>query len=96
MSVYLVVNVDVRDPAAYEEYKAGVPALIAKHGGEYLVRGGKVEVLEGEWRPKRMTVLKFPSHEAVHAYLNDPEYAPLKSLRHRIAPTQMVAVEGLS
>lgn len=95
MSVYLIVNVDVRDPAAYEEYKAGVPALIRKHGGEYLVRGGQVDVLEGEWRPKRVAVIKFPSSEAVHAFRNDPEYAGLMALRHRISSTQMVMVEGV-
>jgi uncharacterized protein (DUF1330 family) len=95
MAVYLVVNVDVQDPAAYEPYKATVPALIRKHGGEYLVRGGAVEVMEGDWRPKRMAILKFPSREAAHAFLDDPEYAPLKALRQRIAPTQMVGVEGL-
>ena len=95
MAVYLIVNVDVRDPAAYEEYKAGVPALIAKHGGEYLVRGGRVEVMEGDWRPKRVAVLKFPSNEAARRFLDDPEYAPLKTLRQRIAPTQMVMVEGV-
>jgi len=95
MSVYLIVNIDVRDAAAYEEYKAAVPALIQKHGGEYLVRGGKVVVLEGDWRPKRVAMLKFPTSEAVHAFQNDPEYAGLKALRHRISTTQMVMVEGV-
>ena len=95
MSAYLIVNVDVQDPAAYEEYKAGVPALVRKHGGEYLVRGGKVDVLEGDWIPKRVSVLKFPTSDAALAFQNDPEYAELKALRHRIAPTQMIMVEGI-
>ena len=95
MAVYLLVNVDVQDAAAYEEYKAGVPAMIAKHGGEYLVRGGKVEVMEGDWSPKRVAVLKFATRDAALGFLNDPEYAPLKALRQRVASTQMVMVEGL-
>jgi len=95
MAVYLLVNVDVQNSAAYEEYKAGVPSIIARHGGEYLVRGGTVKVLEGDWIPKRVAVLKFPTTQAVDAFLSDPEYAPLKALRHRIAPTEMVMVEGL-
>jgi uncharacterized protein (DUF1330 family) len=95
MSVYLIVNVDVKDPAAYEEYKTGVPALIRKHGGEYLVRGGKIDVLEGEWPLQRVSVIKFPSSDAVYAFRNDPDYAGLMALRHRISSTQMVMVEGV-
>ena len=95
MAVYIVVNVDVQDAAAYEPYKAAVPAIIRKHGGEYLARGGAVEVLEGDWQPKRVAILKFPTRAAAHAFLGDPEYKPLKELRQRIAPTQMMCVEGL-
>jgi uncharacterized protein (DUF1330 family) len=69
--------------------------MISKHGGEYLARGGATEVLEGDWVPSRVVLLKFPNMGAAKAFLDDPEYAPLKSLRHRIADTQMVAVEGV-
>jgi uncharacterized protein (DUF1330 family) len=95
MAVYVVVNVRIRDSAAYDAYKAGVAPLITKHGGEYLVRGGATEVLEGDWVPSRVVILTFPNMGAVKAFLDDPEYAPLKSLRYRIADTQMVAVEGV-
>jgi uncharacterized protein (DUF1330 family) len=95
MSVYVIVNIDLKDAAAYEAYKAGAPALIRKHGGEYLARGGASEVLEGEWVPSRIALLKFPNWAAVKAFLSDPEYQPLKKLRHSVAHTQMVAVEGV-
>lgn len=95
MSVYVIVNIDLKDAAAYEAYKAGAPALIRKHGGEYLARGGATEVFEGEWVPSRIALLKFPDWAAVRAFLSDPEYQPLKALRHSVAHTQMVAVEGV-
>jgi uncharacterized protein (DUF1330 family) len=95
MAVYVIVNVHIRDLAAYDAYKVGVAPLIGKHGGEYLARGGATEVLEGNWVPSRAVLLKFSNMGAVKAFLDDPEYAPLKSLRHRIADTQMVAFEGV-
>jgi uncharacterized protein (DUF1330 family) len=95
MAVYVIVNIHIKDLAAYDAYKTGVPSLVRKHGGEYLVRGGATEVLEGDWIPSRIALLKFPDMAAVKTFLNDPEYQPLKSLRHRIADTQMVAVEGI-
>ena len=95
MAVYVIVNVRIRDLAAYDAYKAGVAPMVTKHGGEYLARGGAMEVLEGDWVPSRVALLKFPNMGAAKAFLDDPEYAPLKSLRYRIADTQMVAVEGV-
>jgi len=76
MSAYMIVNVDVRDPAAYEEYKNKVPGLIRKHGGEYVVRGGKFVVMEGGWKPARLVLLKFPDLASAQAFFLDPEYQP--------------------
>lgn len=96
MTAYLIVNLKVRDPAAYEEYKAKAPALIARHGGEYIVRGGHCEVLEGDWQPNRLVLFRFPDRNAVLAFMADPEYAPLKALRQRVADTDAVVVDGIS
>ena len=95
MAVYVIVNINIRDLAAYDAYKTGVPSMVRKHGGEYLARGGATEVLEGDWTPSRIALLKFPDLAAVKAFLGDPEYQPLKALRHSIAHTQIVAVEGV-
>jgi uncharacterized protein (DUF1330 family) len=95
MPAYMIVNLKLRDPAAYEQYKVGVPALVRKHGGEYLVRGGAHEVLEGQWQPSRLVLFRFPDTAAVHAFMNDPEYAPLKAIRQGAADTDAVVVEGL-
>jgi uncharacterized protein (DUF1330 family) len=72
-----------------------VPEFIRKHGGEYLVRGGAHEVIEGDWRPTRVVLFRFPDAASVKAFLADPDYGPLAALRHRVAHTDMVMVEGL-
>jgi uncharacterized protein (DUF1330 family) len=95
MAAYLFVNIEVRDPAAYAEYRSGVSPMIHRHGGEYLARGGACAVIEGDWTPSRVVLLKFPDMEALQAFLSDPEYQPLKELRRRAAETQMLAVEGI-
>ena len=95
MAAYLFVNIEVRDTIAYAEYRNGVSPLIYKHGGEYLARGGAAEVIEGDWTPSRVVLLKFPDMAALQAFLNDPEYQPLKDLRQRAAETQMLALEGI-
>ncbi|HEY2119082.1 MAG TPA: DUF1330 domain-containing protein [Candidatus Acidoferrum sp.] len=94
MSAYMIVNVDVKDPAVYEDYKTKVPALIRKHGGEYLVRGGQFVILEGDWKPNRLVILRFPDIASVQAFFLDPEYQPLKALRHQVSNADIVAVEG--
>ena len=95
MAAYLIANIDVKDPDAYEEYKAKVPAIVKKYGGEYLARGGRFVILEGEWKPARMAVLRFPDIESVQALYASPEYEPLKTLRKRVTNTDFVVVEGV-
>ena len=95
MAAYLFVNIEVKDQAAYAEYRSGVSPIIYKHGGEYLARGGATERIEGDWTPGRVVLLKFPDMNALRAFLDDPEYQPLKDLRVRAAETRMLAVEGI-
>lgn len=96
MSVYLIVHSQIKNPEVYNEYREKVPAIVKKHGGEYLARGGKLEVIEGDWHPARIVLLRFPSVAAVHNFFNDPDYHPMKQLRHRNAVSQIVMVEGVS
>ena len=92
---YVVAQVDVKDPAAYEEYRAQVPATIAKYGGEYLARGGKVEVLEGEPPLGRVVILRFASVEQAKAWYHSADYAGPLAIRHRAAVSRSMLVEGL-
>jgi uncharacterized protein (DUF1330 family) len=95
MAAYFILDVEVKDAKAYEPYKNGVGPIIQKHGGEYLVRGGQVEVIEGTWNPSRVVVLRFPDRKALDSFLNDPDYAPLRDIRRRSARTDGVAVDGV-
>ncbi len=95
MPAFMIVDVHVRDAAAYEDYKKGVAPLAAKHGGVYLARGGACEVLEGTWTPARLVLFSFPDRASIQAFVDDPAYRDLKALRHRVADTNIVVVEGL-
>jgi uncharacterized protein (DUF1330 family) len=95
MAAYVVVNVDVKDPARYEHYKKLSQASLPAYGGRFLVRGGAVEVLEGEWTPKRLVIVEFPSVERAKAWWASAEYAEGKALRQATAHTDMVVTEGV-
>jgi uncharacterized protein (DUF1330 family) len=91
---YVVVSVDVKDPVRYEDYKGMVPASLAAYGGRFLVRGGAVQVREGQWSPKRLVILEFPSLERALAWYDSPEYAEAKALRQATASAELLIVEG--
>jgi uncharacterized protein (DUF1330 family) len=95
MPAYLIADVNIQDKERYEAYKREVPAIIARHGGEYLVRGGEHEVIEGKWKPTRLVLFRFPNRAAIHAFFADPAYQPLAALRHEIAESSLVAVDGI-
>ena len=94
MAAYVIGEVDVMDPAAYEDYRKQVGAVLAKYGGRFLARGGKVEALEGGWSPKRLVLLEFPSMEQALKWYRSPEYAPLIKLRQKASRGKLVAIEG--
>ncbi len=95
MPAYLIAEVEVTDPAAYEEYKSLAPAAIAKHGGRYIVRGGTTETLEGPAMTKRLVVLHFESMEKARAFYHSPEYTEARAKREGAATARFVIVEGL-
>lgn len=95
MLAYLIADVDVHDAAGYEEYRRQVPAMIAAHGGRYLVRGGAARVVEGQGQARRRVVLEFPGMAALEAFYASPEYAPMLALRQRVAQSNIVFVEGV-
>jgi uncharacterized protein (DUF1330 family) len=95
MAAYVIADVQVHDPTEYQKYSAGIPALIEKHGGEILVRGGACVALEGEWHPSRLVIFRFPNMEAVRAFYDDPAYQPLIKQRQRSADANLLAIEGV-
>ena len=95
MSAYVIVEIDIVDPAGYEEYKTLAGATVEKYGGKYVVRGGEAEVLEGDWQPKRIVVLQFDSMQRAKDWLHCEEYREPRKMRHRTARTNMILVEGV-
>jgi len=94
MATYVIADTYITDHETYDEYKREVAPLIARFGGRFLVRGGRISVLEGSWRPQRLVVIEFPSMEAATSWYNSPEYAPLLAMRQPAATDHLVAVEG--
>jgi uncharacterized protein (DUF1330 family) len=93
---YVIVEMKISDPERYKAYMAAAPATIAAAGGEYLVRGGRHESLEGDWQPARLAVLKFPSFEQAKAWYDDERYRAARA--NRAGATEyfnMVVVEGM-
>ena len=95
MPAYLIVETDITDPEQYEQYKAASPGAIAAHGGRFVVRGGEMAVLEGDWNPKRLVVVEFDDLEAAKHFYDSPEYQAAMKLREGAANLNMIAVEGI-
>jgi len=94
MTAYVIADIDVHDQEAYREYAALVPGTLQPHGGRFLVRGGAHETLEGDWRPRRMVVLEFPSADDARRWHGSQEYAAAKAMRQRASTGSLVLVEG--
>lgn len=96
MPAYFIVDNEVTDPTGFEEYRSQVPGTVEQYGGKFLVRGGQVHTLEGDWKPRRVVVTEFPSIEQARRWYDSEEYRPLKALRLRTARGSVVLVEGIS
>jgi uncharacterized protein (DUF1330 family) len=95
MPAYVIVETDIHDPEQYEQYKAASPAAVASGGGRFVVRGGELAVLEGDWQPTRLVVLEFEDLDAVKRWYDSPEYQAAKQLREGAANLRLVAVQGV-
>ena len=94
MAGYVFGEIEVTDPATYEDYRKQVMAVVTQYGGRFIVRGSKVEALEGGWSPKRFVALEFPSVEQARKFYQSPEYAPLIALRQKASRGKLILVEG--
>jgi uncharacterized protein (DUF1330 family) len=95
MPAYVIVETDVHDPEQYERYKEASPGAVHSGRGRFIVRGGELAVLEGDWSPTRLVILEFPDLEAAKRWYESPEYEEAKRLREGAANLRMVAVQGL-
>ena len=95
MPAYVVVNTIVEDPERYKRYRELAAEAVKSHGGRYVVRGGEMEVLEGDWRPERLVVLEFESLEVARGWYASEQYRAAREAREGAATMEMVAVAGL-
>lgn len=95
MSAYVIFDVDIRDPAKYQEFMSGVKPALEQAGAKYLARGGAHKVYEGDWQPRRIVLLEFPTVAAWESFYNGPTYQGLKHIRDACSSARLVSVEGL-
>ena len=95
-AAYLIVEMNISDTERYQQYMAAAPAAVKAAGGDYLVRGGRHETLEGDWQPHRVAVLRFPSYEQARAFYDSETYRQVRSKRAGATEYfNMVLVEGV-
>jgi len=95
MPAYVIVDTLIHDPERYEEYKRLARPIAERYGGEYLVRGADIDLVDQElWTPTRIVVLRFADRQAARAFLDSDEYAPVKAMRHAYADSTLFIVEG--
>ena len=95
MPAYVIVETDISDPEQYEQYKAASPGAVAAGGGRFVVRGGELAVLEGDWHPSRLVVLEFEDLEAAKRWYESETYQEARKLREGAARLNVVAVAGV-
>jgi len=96
MSAYIVVDTKIKDPEAYEEYKALAKPIAEKFGGVYRTRGGAMDVLENDlWTPTRIVIVEFPDMESARRFAESEEYRPVKAIRHAYSDCTLMIVDGV-
>ncbi len=96
MPAYIISDVTIRDRAAIDIYRERAAASIKKHGGRYLVRGGEIEVLEGEWRPRMIIIAEFPDTDRARAWYRSPDYAAALEVRDQALSRNLILVDGIA
>jgi len=94
MNGYIIVQINVKNSENYKEYLQYVTPIASKYGGEYIVRAGNFEIMEGEWNHKRNVVIKFPSVEKAREFYNSDEYKPVRKIRIENSECNLIIIEG--
>lgn len=94
MKAYMVGQIEVEDPEGYEAYRKDVLPTITAFGGRFLVRGGKMTKIEGEWPFSRAVVIEFPSREAAEGWYRSPAYQKLLPLRLKASRGNFIIADG--
>ena len=95
MSAYVIFDVEIRDPDRYQDFMRQVKPALDEAGAKYLARGGAHKVYEGDWTPRRIVLLEFPTVAAFESFYQGPVYQALKAIRDECSSARLVSVEGL-
>jgi len=95
MPAYIISDVTVSDAEAFQTYRTRAAASIAHYGGHYLVRGGPIEKLEGDWSPQAIVIVEFPDLERARAWYRSPEYAHALEVRDQALSRNLILVDGV-
>ena len=95
MAAYIVADLDIKDPDTFSGYRSQVPEIIAKYGGKFIVRGGEVEKVEGDWDLNRMVILEFPDMAALREFWDSDDYKAILPLRLTAADSRVIFVDGV-
>lgn len=96
MNAYIIVDIKITDPVRYGDYKKLTPGSLVPFEGNFIVRGADTETLEGDWKPERIVIIKFPSLKQAKDWWSSDLYAPAKAIRQAASITQMIMVEGVA
>jgi len=95
MAHFLVAQLTVNDDSWIPEYAAKVHEIVHRHGGKYLTRSGNITTLEGEESTLSLVaIIEFPTGDALHAFVNDPEYAPYAKARQDGTDSHFIAIDA--
>ena len=95
MAAYVITDIEVTDTSLFGQFLEKVTTTVEGHGGKFVAKGGALDVISGNWMPKRIALLEFGSVEQAHAWLSSPEYTALDDIRTKSSNINMVVVEGL-
>lgn len=95
MPAYLISQIEVHDPVGYEEYRKLVGASLKKYGGKFIARGGTIDVLEGDWSPKRVVICEFESLARAREWYDSAEYEPAMKIRQKTSKAKIIVVDGM-
>ena len=95
MGAYVIAMVDIKDPVRYESYRAMVLPTITAYGGRFIARGGRTDVLEGAWAPRRVVIIEFPTLARAKEWWSSPEYSEARAIRQATSEGTLIAIEGV-
>ena len=95
MKGYIIAQINVKNDENYKEYLKNVTTIANKYGGEYIIRAGNFEIMEGKWEYKRNVVIKFPSIQKAREFYDSVEYQPIKKIRIDYSDSNLIIIDGI-